>query len=146
VFHCIWKRCSMMFPFHVSGRSSRNRERAHVPVRRLLRSRLMERHAPTRRHLSSSSVLRRACGSLWSRAVPLSAPCRHGAGLCTVCQCHTHTHYKQICRTQKGRKSDERQRVGFFFCVWTSIRPACSQPGSYSDGPGSYSERQRVRM
>ena len=37
VFHCIWERCSMMFPFHVSGRSSRNGERAHVPVPRLLR-------------------------------------------------------------------------------------------------------------
>ena len=28
----------MMFPFHVSGRSSRNGERAHVPVPRLLRA------------------------------------------------------------------------------------------------------------
>ena len=27
----------MMFPFHVSGRSSRNGERTHVPVPRLLR-------------------------------------------------------------------------------------------------------------
>jgi len=38
VFYRIWERCSMMFPFHVSGRSSRNRERAHVPVPWLLRA------------------------------------------------------------------------------------------------------------
>ena len=37
-FHCIWERRPMMFPFCVSKRSYRNRERAHVSVPRLLRA------------------------------------------------------------------------------------------------------------